>query len=103
LAARKNRKQHVYQISGTDGSPPVLEPEIQALTTKICLLLRAARNVRKLYLQTLSGMTGGGLPKPHISNYTQGLRRLGVAEARLFPRRLARCRTSNCCVWRTRK
>ena len=79
-----NRKQYVYQIGGSGDSLPIMEPEVKALTTKIGLRLRAARNARKLSLQKLSDMTDGVLSKSRISNYEQGLRRLGIEEARLL-------------------
>jgi transcriptional regulator with XRE-family HTH domain len=57
-------------------------PDEQHLTTKICHRLRAARKDRELSLQGLSDQTGGRLSKSRISNYEQGLRRLGIEEAR---------------------
>jgi transcriptional regulator with XRE-family HTH domain len=65
-----------------------MTPESQSLTTKIGLRLRAARKERQLSLQSLSERTGGDLSKSRISNYEQGLRRLGIEEARLISKAL---------------
>ena len=54
------------------------------LTTKIGLRLRAARNAQKIALAELSDRTGGALSKSRISNYEQGLRRMGLEDARMF-------------------
>jgi transcriptional regulator with XRE-family HTH domain len=54
--------------------------EIQALTTAIGQRLRAQRQALGLSLSELSKRTGG-LSKSRISNYEQGIRRMGVEEA----------------------
>ena len=61
-----------------------MTPEAQDLTAKIGLRLRGARKAQKLSLQALANLTGGALSKSRISNYEQGLRRLGIEEARLI-------------------
>ena len=61
-----------------------MTPEAEALTARIGLRLRSARKAQKLSLQALSTMTGCVLSKSRISNYEQGLRRLGIEEAWLF-------------------
>jgi len=58
-----------------------MDSEPQDLTTKIGLRLRAVRNAQGLTLQGLSDQTGGRLSKSRISNYEQGIRRLGIEEA----------------------
>ena len=65
-----------------------MTPEEQALTTKIGLRLRAARKDQNLSLQSLSERMGDALSKSRISNYEQGLRRLGIEEARLISKAL---------------
>jgi transcriptional regulator with XRE-family HTH domain len=55
-----------------------MTPEGQALTTKIGSRLREARKEQKLSLAALSAKTGDVLSKSRISNYEQGLRRLGL-------------------------
>ncbi len=54
------------------------------LSTKIGLRLRAARNAQKLPLSALAVRTGGALSRSRISNYEQGLRRMGLEEARIL-------------------
>jgi len=66
-----------------------MTPEAEALSAKIGLRLRAARKAQKLSLQKLAGLTGGALSKSRISNYEQGLRRLGIEEAQLLAKALA--------------
>jgi len=61
-----------------------MTPEHQDLTSKIGLRLRTARKAQNLSLQALATMTGGILSESRISNYEQGLRRLGIEEARLI-------------------
>jgi transcriptional regulator with XRE-family HTH domain len=46
--------------------------------------LRAARKALGLSLTDLAARTGGALTKSRISNYEQGLRRMGVEEARML-------------------
>jgi transcriptional regulator with XRE-family HTH domain len=58
-----------------------MTPDYQDLTAKIGLRLRAVRRAQKLSLQALSDRTGGSLSKSRISNYEQGIRRLGIEEA----------------------
>jgi len=65
-----------------------MSPEVQDLTTKIGLRLRAARNDQKLSLQALSDRIGGRLSKSRISNYEQGLRRPGIEEAKILAQAL---------------
>ena len=65
-----------------------MTPEAQDLTAKIGLRLRGARKAQKLSLQALANLTGGALSKSRISNYEQGLRRLGIEEARLISKAL---------------
>lgn len=50
------------------------------LTKRIGQRLRAARHEQKLSLSELSARTGG-LSKSRISNYEQGIRRMGLEEA----------------------
>jgi transcriptional regulator with XRE-family HTH domain len=57
------------------------EDKIQ-LTHDIGTRLRAARHAQELSLSELSERTGGELSKSRISNYEQGLRRMGIEEAR---------------------
>jgi transcriptional regulator with XRE-family HTH domain len=65
-----------------------MTPEEEALSARIGLRLREARNTRRLSLQTLSNRTGGILSKSRISNYEQGVRRMGIEEARLLSKAL---------------
>ena len=65
-----------------------MTPEAETLSAKIGLRLRAARKDQKLSLQTLATMTGGILSKSRISNHEQGLRRIGIEEARLLAKAL---------------
>jgi transcriptional regulator with XRE-family HTH domain len=51
------------------------------LTKKIGLRVREERNRQRLSLAALSVRTGGVLSKSRISNYEQGLRRMGIEEA----------------------
>lgn len=51
------------------------------LTKKIGLRVREERNRQRLSLAALCVRTGGVLSKSRISNYEQGLRRLGLEEA----------------------
>lgn len=53
----------------------------QALTQAIGQRLRALRQGRKLSLQQLADLTDGTLSKSRISNYEQGIRRLGIEPA----------------------
>lgn len=59
------------------------ESEI-TLSNEIGERLRYARQCAELSLAGLSDRTGGQLSKSRISNYEQGLRRMGVEEARLL-------------------
>jgi len=61
-----------------------MTPDSEELTAKIGLRLRAARRAQKLSLQALSVRTGGALMKSRISNYEQGIRRLGIEEAQVL-------------------
>jgi transcriptional regulator with XRE-family HTH domain len=54
----------------------------QGLTQRIGLRLRAARHDQGLSLMQLSERTGGSLSKSRISNYEQGIRRMGLEEAK---------------------
>jgi transcriptional regulator with XRE-family HTH domain len=56
-------------------------PAEMDLTRKIGQRLRAARQSRGLSLSELSNLTGV-LSKSRISNYEQGIRRMGLEEAR---------------------
>jgi transcriptional regulator with XRE-family HTH domain len=56
-------------------------PAEMDLTKKIGQRLRAARQSRGLSLSELSNLTGV-LSKSRISNYEQGIRRMGLEEAR---------------------
>jgi len=51
------------------------------LTKKIGMRLREARQAQKLSLSRLAGRTNS-LSKSRISNYEQGIRRMGLEEAR---------------------
>jgi transcriptional regulator with XRE-family HTH domain len=53
----------------------------QALNRAIGERLRAARQARGLSLSELGRLTGGQYGKSRISNYEQGLRRLGIEGA----------------------
>ncbi len=53
----------------------------QGLTQRIGLRLRAARHAQGLSLMQLSERTSGSLSKSRISNYEQGIRRMGLEEA----------------------
>ena len=65
-----------------------MTPDYQDLTAKIGLRLRAVRRAQKLSLQALSDRTGGSLSKSRISNYEQGIRRLGIEEALILAQAL---------------
>ncbi|NCA72490.1 MAG: XRE family transcriptional regulator, partial [Sphingobacteriia bacterium] len=56
----------------------------RALTKAIGERLRAQRLMRDWSLSELARRTGGVLAKSRISNYEQGLRRLGLEEANLL-------------------
>lgn len=73
---------------GADGSLPGMTPDEKNLTTKLGLRLREARKAQNLSLGALANMTGDLLSKSRISNYEQGLRRLGIDEARLLSKAL---------------
>lgn len=53
----------------------------QGLTQRIGLRLRAVRHAQGLSLMQLSERTSGSLSKSRISNYEQGIRRMGLEEA----------------------
>lgn len=57
---------------------PRTEPD---LTQRIGARLRAARHEQGLSLMQLSERTAGTLSKSRISNYEQGIRRMGLEEA----------------------
>ncbi len=59
------------------------ESEIR-LSEAIGQRLREARHRAGWSLTTLSERTGGQLSKSRISNYEQGIRRMGIQEARLL-------------------
>ena len=61
-----------------------MKPEAETLTARIGLRLRTARKAQKLSLQALADMTDGALAKFRLSNYEQGLRRLGIEEAQIL-------------------
>jgi transcriptional regulator with XRE-family HTH domain len=61
-----------------------MTPEEIALTSRIGKRLRAARTAQKLSLSQLSTKTGGILTKSRISNYEQGLRRMGLKQAQML-------------------
>ncbi|MFB1490080.1 MULTISPECIES: helix-turn-helix domain-containing protein [unclassified Thiocapsa] len=54
----------------------------------IGLRLRAERHRRKLSLSQLAALTGDLLAKSRISNYEQGIRRMGLEEAVILARAL---------------
>ena len=56
----------------------------QALTQAIGHRLRAHRQAVGLSLSEVSERTGGALSKSRISNYEQGIRRMGVEEATML-------------------
>jgi transcriptional regulator with XRE-family HTH domain len=60
----------------------------QALTQAIGQRLRALRHERQLSLQQLADLTDGVLSKSRISNYEQGIRRLGVEPAQALSKAL---------------
>jgi transcriptional regulator with XRE-family HTH domain len=64
-------------------------PAEMDLTRKIGQRLRAARQSRGLSLSELSNLTGV-LSKSRISNYEQGIRRMGLEEARQLATALVR-------------
>lgn len=56
----------------------------QSITMQIGERLREARQRQRLSLRELSMKTGCELSKSRISNYEQGLRRLGLEEAQIL-------------------
>jgi len=60
----------------------------QDLTQRIGQRLRAARHAQELSLMQLSERTAGSLSKSRISNYEQGIRRMGLEEARALSKAL---------------
>jgi transcriptional regulator with XRE-family HTH domain len=63
-------------------------PEKDELSSAIGLRLRAERHRLKLSLSQLSALTGDTLAKSRISNYEQGIRRLGLEESMILARAL---------------
>lgn len=59
-----------------------------ALSARIGQRLREARNIENLSLAKLSERTGETLSKSRISNYEQGLRRMGLEEAMILSKAL---------------
>jgi transcriptional regulator with XRE-family HTH domain len=59
-----------------------------ALSLRIGQRLREARSTENLSLAKVSERTGGALSKSRISNYEQGLRRMGLEEAMILSRAL---------------
>ena len=66
-----------------------MTPEKQALTQAIGQRLRALRHERQLSLQQLADLTHGSLSKSRISNYEQGIRRLGIEPAQTLANALS--------------
>ncbi|NCC27820.1 MAG: XRE family transcriptional regulator [Gammaproteobacteria bacterium] len=62
--------------------------ERDPLSAAIGLRLRAERHRRKLSLSQLAALTDDRLAKSRISNYEQGIRRMGLEEAVLLARAL---------------
>jgi transcriptional regulator with XRE-family HTH domain len=62
--------------------------EKDELSAAIGLRLRAERHRLKLSLSQLAAMTGDQLSKSRISNYEQGIRRMGLEEAEILCRAL---------------
>lgn len=58
-----------------------MKEEESSLSHRIGGRLRGARNALGLSLSQLSERTGGQLTKSRISNYEQGIRRMGTEEA----------------------
>lgn len=58
-----------------------MEPEFALLTQRIGSRLRAERQRRGWSLSDLSARTSGQLSKSRISNYEQGIRRMGLEAA----------------------
>jgi transcriptional regulator with XRE-family HTH domain len=58
------------------------------LSAAIGLRLRAERHRRKLSLSQLAALTGDILAKSRISNYEQGIRRMGIEESVMLARAL---------------
>ena len=58
-------------------------------SNKFCLRLGAARKVHKIPLAELSIRTGRVLSKSRISNYEQGIRRMGLEEAQMLAEALS--------------
>ncbi|MTW22611.1 helix-turn-helix domain-containing protein [Allochromatium palmeri] len=54
------------------------------LTNQIGERLRAERKAQDLSMSELSERTGGQLSKSRISNYEQGIRRMGLEESRIL-------------------
>lgn len=54
------------------------------LSTQIGARLRAERKAQNLSLSELSERTNGQLSKSRISNYEQGIRRMGLEESRIL-------------------
>ncbi len=63
---------------------------LKTLNARIGRRLRAARHEQQLSLSGLSERTGARLSKSRISNYEQGLRRLGLEEALILAETLGR-------------
>ena len=66
------------------GATSFATPEAQELTSKIGHRLRQARHAQRLSLGALSDLTGGALIKSRVSNYEEGIRRLGIEEAEVL-------------------
>ena len=64
------------------------KPEKNELSVAIGLRLRAERHRLKLSLSRLSARTGDTLSKSRISNYEQGIRRIGLEGAVILGRAL---------------
>lgn len=64
------------------------------MTKKIGLRLRAVREGQGLSLAALASKTGDALSKSRISNYEQGLRRMGIEEARTLAKALGTVSTT---------
>jgi transcriptional regulator with XRE-family HTH domain len=62
--------------------------ERNELSAAIGVRLRSERQRRKLSLSQLAALTGDILAKSRISNYEQGIRRMGLEEASILARAL---------------
>jgi transcriptional regulator with XRE-family HTH domain len=75
-----------FDVCTHDKETPMSEKN--ELSAAIGLRLRAERHQRKLSLSQLAALTGDILAKSRISNYEQGIRRMGIEESVMLARAL---------------